>query len=499
MAVAVDAHSHLLPHGLFRLRVLTAIVRYQWLTHLRWIFAVGAVLLLLVERIEVPTFRRPVAVAVSVMVLAVVNVVWTFIGRQLRSRLRSDEHPPPDVVRAVVLFANAQMTVDILILTVILRFSGGIENPMAVFYVFHMLIAALLLTPLNAVMQGAWALFLFGGLGIGECVGLLEPHYPFMHSTVGATFHADWEYVAAGIGVVGIGVFGTLYFTLQISSRLDEQEQELQLANQALRQSQEAIQLMQARRSRFMQTAAHQLKSPLTGVQMLAGLIRDGLVDADGTRDVLRRIVERCKEGIVQVTELLSLARIEEAMPARHRSAFTNVGECVSRVIGRWSDQANAKDIAIHLDVGGYPDLCAAVDKRDLDDCLGNLLDNAIKYTPSGGSIRVGLYCDDSTVSLSVKDTGMGIAEDHMDDILDPFRRGRLALAANIPGSGLGLTIVREVIEQAAGRLEIRSKIGEGSEFILHVPKRRSAADTPFEAPVASGNEPKPDEAAIRR
>ena len=70
----------------------------------------------------------------------------------------------------------------------------------------------------------------------------------------------------------------------------------------------------------------------------------------------------------------------------------------------------------------------------------------------------------------------MGIAEDSEDDLFDPFRRGNLALAANIPGSGLGLAIVREIVEQANGRIEVRSAVGQGSEFILSFPQHDALA-----------------------
>ena len=113
------------------------------------------------------------------------------------------------------------------------------------------------------------------------------------------------------------------------------------------------------------------------------------------------------------------------------------------------------------------------VDGRDFEDCLSNLLDNAIKYTPEGGAIRVVVTEDDENVSISITDTGMGIAEDSVDDIFDPFRRGNLALSADIPGTGLGLAIVREVVEQANGRVSVRSTVGKGSEFVVSFPKRR--------------------------
>jgi signal transduction histidine kinase len=460
------------PHGRFRGRALIAIIRGQWFIRLRWMFLIAASALLILDRIRLPEFERPWAVTVCIGLIGVVNIIWWLAGRHLLKEVYRGAGPSAENLSRGVSFLNAQMTVDLLLLTGILRFSGGIENPMAIFYLFHMLISALLLRPLNAALQGCWALFLYGGLAIGECSGFITPHYPFLNGTAELGVHSDWSYVFAAIGALGAGIFGTLFFTLQISSRLDEQERELFEANRALEQSQEALQELQARRSRFMQTAAHQLKSPLTGIEMLADLIRNGVVDSDGIQDVVRRIIKRCQEAIVQVTELLTLARIGDAAPTRHENASTDPRAVVEKVVARFTDQAQAKDIKLEVNFRQVAGARVRVEEGDLADCVSNLLDNAIKYTADGGSVSVTTSSTPQHVSISVKDTGMGIAEEQVDSVFDPFRRGNLALAANIPGSGLGLAIVREVVEQAHGNVDVRSTVGKGSEFTLSFPRQ---------------------------
>jgi signal transduction histidine kinase len=489
---AVDELRRLLyPHGTFRARVLVAMVRYRWFIRLRWIMAFAALALLVVERLVTPEFHRPHAVMICIGVLAVVNVLWTFLSRGLRDELADNCTEGSSALRLVVLFCNAQMTVDLLVLTAILRYSGGVENPMSIFYLFHMLIAAMLLRPFNALVQGCWALLLYGALGFGECLGWITPHYPFLPSTATAAVHWNWVHVLSGVGVLGAGIFGTLYFTLQISSRLDEQESELYETNKALQRSRDAVEHLQERRSRFMQTAAHQLKSPLTGIEMLAGLIRDNVASAEKIRETVERIIRRCREAIVQVSELLTLERVEQVSPARHRSARTDVAEVVERVTARYTEQARSKGLSLHMDTSGCRGERAAVDARGLDDCVTNLVDNAIKFTPPKGDIWVTTACDENTISVCVKDTGMGIAEENKDEIFEPFRRGNQALAANIPGTGLGLAIVRGVVEQAEGRIEVRSTLGEGSEFVLFFPRGKPYCDA-----LASGSGPATEQTA---
>ncbi len=474
----------LFPHGQFRSAVLLGMIRHRWFIRLRWII-VGIVLgLLALEAALITpseTFHRPRAVFITMMALVLVNLAWSLVGR-LAFPFKANQaaessrqlNPSPKPLRRVTLFANAQMIVDLLFLTVLLRYLGGVVNPMALFYLFHMLIAALLLRPLNALLQGAWALLLYGALTVGECTGWVQPHYPLLPATVQAGLHTQWEYVAAAIGALAAGVFGTLFFTLQISAGLDKQECTLQETHGALSRSQESLRNLHVRRSRFLQTAAHQLKSPLATIETLAGLLRDRSPVDTQVRDLISRIIERCRTGTEQVSELLTLERIEQADTGRHESAATDVGEVARLAAVPFAERASAKGIRLIIDAPSQDDsgtLAAAVDRRDLDDCIANLLDNAVKYTPAGGEVRLQVFADKRDVYVSVKDTGMGIAESSPDDLFDPFRRGNAALAAAIPGSGLGLTIVREVLEQCGGGVNVRSSPGRGAEFVLRLPR----------------------------
>lgn len=494
--------SFLNPHGQFRAKVLLAMVRHRWFIRLRWLFVFAALALLLLEHLLNPGTARHSAVVICIVVLGLINVNWTILGRQLLREPEGASPATPTLMTRIIWFANAQMTLDILLLTVILRYSGGIENPMVVFYLFHMLIAALLLRPLNALLQGLWALMLFSGLAIGECAGWIAPHHSFLPYFAETNLHTNWVFVLIEIGVLATAVFGALYFTLQISARLDEQEHSLREANRALRESQDAIRDLQARRARFMQTAAHQLKSPLAGVQTLAGLIRDGVVKADALQPTCARIIRRCKEGISQVTELLTLARVQQAGPTRNSESVTDVGEIVRRICQEYAPQAEEKDNVLSCQVSNGVNLRALVDPVSLADCVGNLIDNAIKYTTGPGKIEVSvrrgtaatghteavtLHCQsDSTaptpdwILVAVKDNGMGIepeaigaVDDPSSDngsIFDSFRRGSYALAAGIPGTGLGLAIVREIVEQANGRIFVESIPDDGSTFSVAFP-----------------------------
>ena len=466
------------PHRTIRVWVLVALLRFHWFIRLRWIMILGALGIIGLERVLNPDFHRPLLLPAWLFVLAAINVVWVIARRELVRSTDDESAITSATVHRVILTANAQMAVDLLVLTMLLRYSGGVENPMAIFYLFHMLIAALLLRPLYAVLQGCWAMAAYSTLGLGECLGWIQPHFPFLASTADVSLHTNWFYVVTNICVLGAAVFGMLYFALQISSRLGEREAELIHTNEALEGSQRRIELLQARRSQFLQTAAHQLKSPLTGIQMLAGLIHHNVAPAERIQEVVARIIRRCQEAIAQVTELLTLERVEQAAARRRRHANTYVGQVVEQVVARFAEMAKARNLSLRVDTEESRGARAAVDARDLQDCVSNLIDNAIKYTSPGGAIVVRSSCTAQDISVSVKDTGMGIAEESVGDLFDAFRRGDEALAANIPGSGLGLAIVRAVVEQARGKVEVRSAVGQGAEFIMWFPRKAAPGES---------------------
>ncbi len=478
----------------YRTGALVSLVRLRWFIQARWAIVILAFAVLAIEHVLFPEVSRPLGLPLVIVALAGVNCLWTTYSYFLVRRFHLHEQIDPDSARGAMRFANAQVGVDLLVLTLILRYTGGVENPMAIFYLFHMAIGSLLLRWWHAVLQGAWAILLFALLAVAEWSGWIQPHYPFLSSMAETDLHRHGAYVAASIGVLAAGVAGTLFFMLQIAARLDEGERRLHQAMDALETSRLAIADLNQRRSRFMQTAAHQLKSPLAGIQTLTNLIRDGVVPADSMRSMCDRIVERCRLGIAQVTEMLTLARVQESDPQRHHDAPVNVGEVADEVYSRHLLTAVEKGLTMRRLILENQDLRAYVNRQDLTDCVTNLLENAIKYTPAPGTVTISVRRETPAprtaaenpadyVAVTVADTGIGIDKEALigkegpgsaGSVFDAFRRGNSALAARIPGTGLGLSIVREVVEQAGGRLRVHSQLGRGSKFTVLFPAEQA-------------------------
>lgn len=454
----------------YRAEALLSLIRLRWFINLRWIMILCSWLCVTVEHLLNPAVSRPAGLTWVLVALTAVNVLWTGVSVGLRQYIARVGEGDSRTLRAAVTWANAQIAVDLLLLTAILRYTGGVENPMAIFYLFHMAIASLLLRAWQAILQGAWAFALYAGMGVGELYGVLTPHYEFLPGRSGFGLHAESAYVWAAAIVVGCGIFGTLYFTLRIASRLDERERVLRATNQALRQSQEVLQELQRRKAQFMRTAAHQLKSPLAVIQTQVGLIRDGLVPKESLDAYYEKVIRRCREAIDQVTDLLTFARLQEADPQRRPGSAADAGKVLSDLCERFAPLALAKGLQLEREIAAEEDLMVPVEPLDLADALGNLIDNSIKYTPAPGTVRVAATRQAGEVCLTVEDSGLGMPVETQQEMFDAYRRGRLALEAGITGSGLGLSIVRAVVEQCGGTIVVRSRPGQGSRFTVRLP-----------------------------
>jgi two-component system phosphate regulon sensor histidine kinase PhoR len=388
-----------------------------------------------------------------------------------------------------------------------------------------MTIGALLLQPRHAIAQGIWAMLLYTVLAVGEQLGWIAPHYDFLPQFPSPNLYARGEFVAAKLMVMAAGVFAMLYFALHITGRLEQRERELLGAHAALRKSRDALADLQQRRARLLQTAAHQLKGPLASIETLAGLLVDRIVPPDAVASTYAKIRQRCREGAVQVAELLTLARVQRSDPGRHARCLTDAARVAREVCARYAPLAESKGINLDLHVPDDVQTIALVDPADLTDCLSNLVDNAIKFSAEPGTVTVSValgtppwragrapgapelagatigagaepteagrsaedsFAEAEQVIVTVSDHGLGLDEQSLAEITHPektgsvfdaFRRGNNALAAAVPGTGLGLAIVREVVEQSGGRILVRSRPGHGSSFTVTFPTHEASAE----------------------
>jgi two-component system phosphate regulon sensor histidine kinase PhoR len=231
-----------------------------------------------------------------------------------------------------------------------------------------------------------------------------------------------------------------------------------------------AAQRQQAFYRNFIQNVSHELKTPLTVIQGHAAKVLNMPEDREGWTASLRIITEETKRLTQLVDNLLTLSRLESPSFILEVSKMS-MGALLEDAILQLSDVAEERNLSLDLHLEpGLPHVRA--DRARLKQVVLNLLDNAIKYTSPGGSIRVRLEQDSENERLLcyVEDTGEGIPTEDLPHIFDKLYRVRRVHGVPVEGSGLGLTLAREIILAHGGNISVESEVGVGSTFRISIP-----------------------------
>ncbi|CAG0932367.1 two-component system, OmpR family, sensor histidine kinase BaeS [Thermoflexales bacterium] len=218
---------------------------------------------------------------------------------------------------------------------------------------------------------------------------------------------------------------------------------------------------------RFVSDAAHELHSPLTALQADLEL---SVSEQDETRRTA--LIAQAQQQTIRLRELadnlLDLSRVE-AHGARTLHELVNLNDLLYDLSEPYASQADQAGLALQLDLPPEP-IKIQGDAGQLHRAIGNLIDNAIKFTPEGGAITIGLRQDAGTSELCIQDTGIGIPEEDLPHLFSRFHRGRNV--AGYPGNGLGLAIVKAIIEAHGGRVSA-ANTSPGARFCITLPEAR--------------------------
>jgi signal transduction histidine kinase len=243
----------------------------------------------------------------------------------------------------------------------------------------------------------------------------------------------------------------------------------------------------------FVANVSHDLKTPLTSIQGFSQAMLDGAItDEQGYRQAAGIINAEAERMSRLVNELLVLTRLESGLSALDIHPV-DIGQVVREQVLAMQPQAAAAGVSLSLS-SGAGQLTAPADPDRLKQALGNLVDNALKYTPAGGSVLVETAAVPGGARISVRDTGRGIPEEELARVMERFYRVDKARGPGTTGSlGLGLAIAREIVAAHGGTLEIDSRPGMGTSVVVTIPAYPQAPGTPasrwlpWARPAASG------------
>lgn len=223
-------------------------------------------------------------------------------------------------------------------------------------------------------------------------------------------------------------------------------------------------------KSEFLSTAAHELRTPMTSIYGFAQLIAHRQLSPERQRDIIATIYRQTERMIAILNELLDLARIEARRGKDFVFETVDLSVLTEELLRDFKPPQSRDAPAFHA--AAHP-VQVSVDRNKLAQAIGNILSNAYKYSPQGGVVEVHIVAqgapEGGLVGLEVTDHGIGLTAEQLERVSERFYRADAS--GNIPGTGLGMSIVKEIVELHGGRLALASEFGQGTRVTLWLPR----------------------------
>ena len=322
--------------------------------------------------------------------------------------------------------------------------------------------------------------------------GIGEVNYPWNHPKLGVIYIRCGGVPDQNFDRPGSAVKGYHQDITDTVITRKKQEEELAQVNVQLQRAVEDANRAMAAKSEFLSRMSHDIRTPINAILGMLDIAEKYHEDYARLDDCAHKIRSAANHLLSLVNDVLDMNRLENGQ-AKLVEAPADLNELVHDCVIMTQTQAERDGLTMtvdHITVEHNRVRCYALQLRQI---LINLLSNAVKYNRPGGNITLRadeLYCNGKTVTVqyTVRDTGIGMSEEFQQHIFEPFTQENPGARTKYTGSGLGLSIVRELVERMGGTIQLESLLGEGSLFIVTLSfalDTAPAADTPAEAPAA--------------
>ena len=322
--------------------------------------------------------------------------------------------------------------------------------------------------------------------------GIGEVNYPWNHPKLGVIYIRCGGVPDQNFDRPGSAIKGYHQDITDTVITRKKQEEELAQVNVQLQRAVEDANRAMAAKSEFLSRMSHDIRTPINAILGMLDIAEKYHEDYARLDDCTHKIRSAANHLLSLVNDVLDMNRLENGQ-AKLVEAPADLNELVHDCVIMTQTQAERDGLTMtvdHITVEHNRVRCYALQLRQI---LINLLSNAVKYNRPGGNITLRadeLYCNGKTVTVqyTVRDTGIGMSEEFQQHIFEPFTQENPGARTKYTGSGLGLSIVRELVERMGGTIQLESQLGEGSLFIVTLSfalDTAPAEDTPAEAPVA--------------
>jgi signal transduction histidine kinase len=425
----------------------------RWLIRLRWLGVICILLVTFVSSHILNISVHETGLYIVAAVFLLLNILHNILLNGIRKR------KDKDITWPCRLLTNFQISSDFIILTLLLHFSGGIENPFIVYFIFHMIMASIVLSQRESYLQAGFGWSLVILLAVLEYQGIIQ-HHP-LTGFITPVLYESRNYLL-GTGLVFISTsFLVVYITNSIVMESRRHEAAYINANKELEKKDQI-------KNEYVQRITHDIKGHLAAIKSSLSVLHskpEGSIPED-CKEFLDMASQRTSILIKFVKDLLCLSRLQ--LNNEIRTSQFSIRDSINKTLDHLEHPAQEKSIRIGVDIDDSVDQITGL-QLSIEELLSNLVSNAIQYSDNDSDIFLRAKALKGEVQIEIQDQGQGIPAQEKEKIFDEFYRGSKTRTTT-EGTGLGLAISKKIVQAHMGKIWVESDEGKGSKFCFTLP-----------------------------
>ena len=358
-----------------------------------------------------------------------------------------------------LIIAHSTMLWSISYVTYLAVMTGGINSPAMVWM-------TVVLLPAILSLERAGALLWVGVVFCTNLVLLLVTKYGLVNSDI----HMDNDVMAWTLANKLLVIILAMYAVFVTERLHQDQVTEMDQSNAELEHTHQAQMRAQVHKDEFIASVGHELRTPMNAILGINGILRTELATRPEDAEVVDHIRRSTEQLLKVVNDILDYSQLQAGRLTLHLEEFA-LREALAAAVAAYTSKAQAKGLTLGLDAAAVDTLWVKADRQRLLQVLGNLLDNAIKFT-AHGSIQIRAQREGGGVLFEVQDAGIGIAADRQKQIFAGFEYADVQTNRQYGGTGLGLSICERLVSLQGGTLGVSSVPGQGARFWFSLPLR---------------------------
>jgi signal transduction histidine kinase len=351
-------------------------------------------------------------------------------------------------------FAFLQIILDLIALMILVYLTGLLNSPFYLFFIFHAIIGSMILP--GRIVYGivVVVLLIFSALNLLCHFGLVQE---FTISNAGPVGTLHLNYIILNLLTFWLMMLVSVMFSNNLAGALYKRDQQLISAISELR-------LSEKEKQKYVLAVVHEVKSPIAAIVSYLNLLIGGITGeiSEKAREILLKMKKRSEEAISLTNDIIDASKIK--LLEKIEKEEINPEVIVTEIIEKMKDKFSGVNITFTYDDDRTSQRAVYADRHLIEILLSNIITNALKYTPSGGSVDLRIFDKDDKFCISLSDSGIGIPHEEISKVSTEFYRASNAKKSRIEGTGLGLSVVKQIIEKHYGTMIVRSPSDTGTE-----------------------------------